>query len=207
MAAVYEHMFDLQRGPNLPGMLERLAVMARSAIAPLVRQAEVADAAAIATSHVRSWQAGYANVISSEFLRSLGMGLPLRTLHWQTLILGAEAQGEFMLVGEVDGEVAGWLSGGAYRDAGSDESPLGEVYACYVDPTHWRQGVGSALMADALERLTRAGYPQAVLWVLADNLRARAFYEHLGWLADGARKMYEVGGERHPEVRYRRRLS
>ena len=52
-----------------------------------------------------------------------------------------------MLVGEVDGEVAGWLSGGAYRGTDSDEPPLGEVYACYVDPAHWRQGVGSALMA------------------------------------------------------------
>jgi len=41
---------------------------------------------------------------------------------------------------------------------------------------------------------------------LADNLRARAFYEHHGWLADGARKIYELAGERYPEVRYRRGL-
>jgi len=189
-------------------------------VALLVRRAELADAAAIASSNVRSWQAGYADVISSDFLRDLGRNLPQHTLHWQTLILGGEAEGRFMLVGEVDGEVAGHLSGGAYRgtdasepprggayrgtDAG--EPPPGEVYACYVDPAHWRQGVGSALMACALERLAQAGYSQAALWVLADNVGARAFYEHHGWLADGAHKIYELAGERYPEVRYHRAL-
>jgi GNAT superfamily N-acetyltransferase len=194
--------------------------MGESAVALLVRRAELADAAAIASSHVRSWQAGYADVISSDFLRDLGRNLPQHTLHWQTLILGGEAEGRFMLVGEVDGEVAGHLSGGAYRgtDAGerprggayrgtdTGEPPLGEVYACYVDPAHWRQGVGSALMACALERLAQAGYSQAALWVLADNVGARAFYEHHGWLADGAHKIYELAGERYPEVRYHRAL-
>ncbi len=180
--------------------------MGESAVASLVRSAELADAAAIASSHVRSWQAGYADVISADFLRDLSRSLPQHTLHWQTLILGGEAEGRFMLVGEVDGEVAGHLSGGAYRGTDAGEPPPGEVYACYVDPAHWRQGVGSALMACALERLAQAGYSQAALWVLADNVRARAFYEHHGWLADGARKIYELAGERYPEVRYRRAL-
>ena len=180
--------------------------MGESAVASLVRSAELADAAAIVSSHVRSWQAGYADVISADFLRDLSRNLPQHTLHWQTLILGGEAEGRFVLVGEVDGEVAGHLSGGAYRGTDAGEPPPGEVYACYVDPAHWRQGVGSALMACALERLAQAGYSQAALWVLADNVRARAFYERHGWLADGARKIYELAGERYPEVRYCRAL-
>ena len=186
-------------------MLVALATMAESVVALLVRQAEVADAGVIATSHIRSWQVGYANVISSELLRGLGSELAQRTLRWQTIVLGAEAEDRFVLVGELDGELAGWLGGGSCRDAEQGE-PLGEVHGCYVDPAHWRRGVGSALMAAGIERLTRTGYHQAVLWVLADNIRARAFYEHQGWLADGGRKMYEIGGERYPEVRYRRLL-
>ena len=66
--------------------------VAKSVMALLVRQAEVADAGAIATSHIRSWQAGYANVISSELLRDLSSQLAHRTLRWQTIILGAEAR-------------------------------------------------------------------------------------------------------------------
>ena len=126
-------------------------------------------------------------------------------MRWQTIILGAEDEDRFVLVGDTDGELAGWLGGGPCRDTEEDE-PLGEVYGCYVDPAHWRKGVGSALMAAGIERLRLAGYRQAVLWVLADNVRARAFYEHHGWLADGGEKMFEMGGERYPEVRYRRPL-
>ncbi len=180
--------------------------MAESVIAPLVRQAELADAAALAVAHIRSWQAGYAEVISDEFLRGLDSELAGRTLHWQTIILAAEAEGHFVLVGELEGELAGWLTGGRCRDAARDER-LGEVHACYVDPAYWRRGVGSALMTAGTERLTRAGYLEAVLWVLADNARARAFYEHHGWRADGTRKTYEVGGGRYPELRYRRELA
>ena len=182
------------------------APMTESTMALTVRAADVADSGAIASSHVRSWQVGYAGVIAGDFLRRLDLELPQRTTRWQTLILGAEAEGRFVLVGEIDGEVAGWMSGGGYRDAQPEDPTLGEVYGCYVDPAHWRQGVGSALMAAALEHLARAGYPEAALWVLEENPRARAFYERHGWVADGARKLFEVAGGRYPEIRYRRPL-
>jgi GNAT superfamily N-acetyltransferase len=180
--------------------------MTESAMPPLVRRAEVDDAGAIASCHIRSWQLGYLDVISNDFLRSLSLDLPQRTARWQTLILGAQPEGRFILIGEIDGEVAGWLSGGPYRNGRWRESKLGEVYGCYVDPAHWREGVGRALMTSAFERLLGDGYPEALLWVLEENPRARAFYEQLGWVADGARKTFEVANERHPEVRYRRHL-
>src|SRR5271165_808777 len=108
--------------------------MARSAMAILVREALPDDAAAIASSHIRSWQVGYEGVISSDYLRSLDLDLSQRTVSWQTRIIGAEAERRLVLVGEVDGEVAGWLSGGPCRDIDSGQSRLGEVYGCYVDP-------------------------------------------------------------------------
>ena len=40
----------------------------------------------------RSWQAGYAEVISDEFLRGLDSELAGRTLHWQTDILGCRGR-------------------------------------------------------------------------------------------------------------------
>ncbi|MGD1011855.1 MAG: GNAT family N-acetyltransferase [Acidimicrobiales bacterium] len=180
--------------------------MAQSTITLTVRPAEVADAGDIAASHVRSWQVGYAGVIPDAFLRGLDKDLAKRTLHIQTEILGAEAENRFVLVGEVEGEIVGWLGGGPYRTPAPGGAALGEVYACYVDPVYWCQGVGGALMAAALERLTGAAYREAVLWVLADNPRARTFYEHHGWAADGTSKTYEVAGQRLPEVRYRRAL-
>ena len=200
-------VLDLDGNRTVPSVLGDRLQMAKSAIAPFVRQATLADAAAIASSHIRSWQAGYAEVISEDYLRGLDDDLPLRTLRWQTAILGAESDDTFVLVCEIEGELAGWLTGGPCRDDDHGESPLGEIHGCYVEPAHWRKGAGSALMKDGLERLTRAGYAEAVLWVLADNTRARGFYERHSWRADGGTKMYEVGGDRHPEVRYRRKLA
>lgn len=139
-------------------------------MAVAVRPAELTDAGAIATAHIASWQSGYEDLIADEVLRALGSRLLERTLRWQTIILGAETEGHFVLVGEIDGELAGFLTGGACRD--DREEPLGEVHGCYVDPAHWRKGVGSALMATAIERLTQAGHSEAVLWVLAGNSRS-----------------------------------
>jgi ribosomal protein S18 acetylase RimI-like enzyme len=179
--------------------------MAKSAIAPVVCQAELGDAAEIATSHVRAWQGGYADVVSGEYLRSLDSDLAKRTLRWQTILLGAEAEGGFVLVGEIDSELVGFLSGGPCRDPGQPE-PLGEVHACYVDPAHWRLGVGSALLAAGIERLGAGKYREAVLWVLADNRRARSFYEARGWVGDGGQTTFELDGRRYPKLRYRRNL-
>ncbi len=181
--------------------------MAKSTVAPTVREAVAEDAPAIVSLHVRSWQAGYEGVISSDYLRGLDLDLAQRTVNWQMRIIGAQAENRLVLVSEVDGEVAAWLSSGPCRDTDPGKPPPGEVFGCYVDPVHWRRGVGSVLMAEALARLAVAGYSEAVLWVLKDNLRARAFYERHGWSADGGCKWFEVADASYPEVRYRHVLA
>jgi len=90
---------------------------------------------------------------------------------------------------------------------GETAQPLsGEVYAIYVLPDCWGQGIGRALLAHAERDLIEHGYDEAVLWVLADNQRARAFYERAGWHADGGTKRDTFGGREVEEVRYRRAL-
>jgi RimJ/RimL family protein N-acetyltransferase len=42
-------------------------------------------------------------------------------------------------------------------------------------------------MAAFKDWLAEEGYNSAMLWVLADNPRARRFYEREGWRADGER--------------------
>ena len=43
------------------------------------------------------------------------------------------------------------------------------------------KGYGSALLECALDELGRLGFRQVLLWVLEDNMRARAFYEKCGF--------------------------
>jgi GNAT superfamily N-acetyltransferase len=64
----------------------------------------------------------------------------------------------------------------------------GWLHRLYVRPSAWGDGVGAALHDEALAVLRAAGSDTASLWVLADNLRARGFYERRGWRLNGAER-------------------
>ena len=93
----------------------------------------------------------------------------------------------------------------AVPQAGGSTALPGELYALYVTPARWSTGTGRALMGSALAALNEAGYPRVVLWVLADNARARRFYERAGFAPDGVTNMLTgLGGVL--ELRYARDL-
>jgi ribosomal protein S18 acetylase RimI-like enzyme len=67
-------------------------------------------------------------------------------------------------------------------------------------------GIGRLLMANALEQLADIGGERAVLWVLAENERARRFYDRGGWRPDGETRVEAVGGEPTTQLRYSKPL-
>lgn len=76
-----------------------------------------------------------------------------------------------------------------------DDAAVGHLARLYVDPASWGRGVGTALYDAAIADLCSRGFPTATLWVLEDNVRARRWYERLGWTETGRRKAtYEPGG-------------
>jgi GNAT superfamily N-acetyltransferase len=102
------------------------------------------------------------------------------------------------------GEVVGYTACGESRDP--DAAPeVGELRTMFVSSARWRGGVGTALLAAALDELRRRGYAEATLWSFADNTRANAFYEANGFRQDGAERTEERWAH-IPEVRYRRSL-
>ena len=158
-----------------------------------IRRARLEDAAAIAEVHVRTWQAAYEHVFGAERLATLD--LAARTRRWE----GWLAAGENAAVAVEDGRVVGFVWVGESREA-ADE---GELFAIYALPEAWGTGAGAGLMAAGLAALRGLGHPEAILWVLADNPRARRFYEREGWQDDGGRKADEFLGVPVEEVRYR----
>ena len=50
-----------------------------------------------------------------------------------------------------------------------------------VHPDHWGTGVAGRLVDACLDDLNAMGSRTVALWVLADNHRARRFYERTGW--------------------------
>jgi GNAT superfamily N-acetyltransferase len=159
----------------------------------VIRPGTPEDADAVAHVHVETWQAAYAHALPRDQLGSLSLA--------ERAELHRHRPPTF--VADVDGEVVGFVSVGASRDAGSN----GELYAIYVHPTHWGTGVGRALIDAGEQELVELGHPDAILWVLDDNPQARRSYELAGWSTDGAARNINVFGVEVREIRYAKRLT
>lgn len=158
------------------------------------------DADALATVHVRGWQAAYRGLMPQEHLDALD---PVaRVPGWRQWILGADG----MLVLEDAGRPIGFINVMPSRDSDTEPLRVGEVTAFYLLPEFWGRGGGRLLMQAGLRHLEEAAFREAILWVLATNTRARRFYAAAGWQADGAAKTDDSLGFPLAEVRYRRAL-
>ena len=165
-----------------------------------VRRASVADARAIAEIGVRGWQAAYRGILPDDFLA--GLSAAAREVAWRSLLESDEAGGAPAWLAERDGCAVGFVASGPPRDSDLP-LPAAEIYAIYVLPDGWRSGAGRALMSTAVDHWLARGVTTLVLWVLEANVRGRAFYEALGWEADGTSQPLDMGGFAIREVRYR----
>ena len=109
-----------------------------------------------------------------------------------------------MLLADEDGELLGFTACGESRDPDAGEA-AGEVRTMFVAPGGWGGGVGTALMAAALDDLRARGYSEATVWSFADNERANRFYEARGFERDGTERREEVWAD-ILQIRYRRSL-
>jgi RimJ/RimL family protein N-acetyltransferase len=177
-----------------------------------IRREEPDDAEAIARVHIHGWQVGYAGIMPDEVLRRLNVSAWAQ----RRRDLGtADPEHPFTtLVAEVDGLVTGFVTFGPYRndqDRDDLDPTHGEILGLYVAargataPARrcWRPRAG----------LTERGWTGYRLWVLAENRRARRFYERAGLSPDGAESTYRVplAGGRAPvgliELRYAGHLA
>jgi ribosomal protein S18 acetylase RimI-like enzyme len=172
-----------------------------AAVTMTIRRATPDDARAIAEVTVASWQAAYRGILPQEFLESLRV--EPRRVAWQAMLSHDSSGGTPAWVAEDQGRVWAFVSAGPARDEDVTQ-PAGEIYALYVEPSAWRQGLGRSLLATATAHLLEDTGATLTLWVLEANLPARAFYEAMGWEADGARREFDLGGSTSTEVRYRR---
>jgi len=145
-----------------------------------------------------SWREGFVPILPPEF------ELPDKQGFVPRLAEALAADGVHSTLAYVGDALAGWITYGANRDP--DAGPrTAEVRSLFVDPGQWRSGVGTALMAHALDALAAGGYEEATLWSFDVNHRANGFYERQGFRRDGAgqRREFSAGAL---EVRYRRNL-
>lgn len=101
---------------------------------------------------------------------------------------------------------------GSYEDGGSGRLAAFTAYDATslrhlaVDPAYWGRGLAAAGVDLALAAIRSGGAPEATLWCLQENHRARGLYEHLGWQVTPESR--PAPWPPHPtELQYRRDLS
>ena len=191
--------------PEKPGRARLVAGGSIWAVTYRVRVGTREDAAAIAEVHIASWRAGYAHVIPESVLYGDDFE-PRRRAIWTDWRF-APTQRVAVSVDD-DDRVVGFAAYGPERERGRGNTGRGELYAFYFHPDTWGTGAAAQLVGHVDERLGAEGFAEAVLWVLDDNPRARAFYERRGWEPTGIDADYDVHCDlRLPEVEYRKALT
>jgi len=106
------------------------------------------------------------------------------------------ASGAFVLIAEVDGELAGYALVRIHE--GRDDSwelgdRHGEVWTLVVDERHRGEGIGTALLDEVDARLERIGVRGLMIGLMVGNEGARRLYESRG-LTAGWLQLYRTAG-------------
>src|SRR5229473_407514 len=158
-----------------------------------VRDGRAADIAAVAALRVKSWDDTYRPLIGGDVVdRLLDVGEHRREI--ERLL---NQKDPLLLVAE-DGDSA--LAGFALSHIGSDGEPFLE--SLHVNPGLRSHGIGALLFRETAARWAARGHGTLSLHVVASNLRARRFYDHLGGREVGT-LVGDWRGARVPSTIYR----
>jgi len=153
-----------------------------------LRHAMPDDAPAIAKVHIASWRAAYKDILPEA--RSNGLD-PVRVTgsFRKSISFGAED----IYIVEKNGHIAGFISLiGGHQDPG-DKGTVTGICTIYLAPEYWRKGIGRLLYREGETLLASAGCTAVTFWVFAANVRARRFYEAMGFTVDGEAMVLNMG--------------
>jgi GNAT superfamily N-acetyltransferase len=140
-----------------------------------IRSATPADAAAIAQVRVDAWRTTYKGMIPAAYLAA--MKVDDSAALWSK-ILTASPNATSVFVAVDSGSIVGFASGNMLPEPkhGLDA----ELSAVYLVDGAQRTGVGRRLVAAVAAAQRAHGAHGLIVWVIAGNKAARAFYEKLG---------------------------
>jgi ribosomal protein S18 acetylase RimI-like enzyme len=167
----------------------------------IIRPATTDDIPHIAALHVEGWKGAYGGIVDQAYLDALTV--EKRIADWTQWMAAGESQ---VFLAEEDGKPAGFVVTGRTKTPPPGSSPIrpshsGEIYALYLHPDYWRQGIGTALIKHGARVLKDQKHSSVCLWVLDANVRGKAFYEKMGGHKIG-NKMIEIGPSKLKEICY-----
>jgi GntR family transcriptional regulator len=178
-----EYVRSLYRGDRFRfrQRLERSPEASAAAGEPFLREATVADAAALAWVFVAAWRDAYPGIVDEAVIDSLDEG---EVADWLGNLVAAGTN-RTVVAESPRGTVVGFIGFGAEPD----DPRKGHVYSLYTHPSVGRQGVGRKLLEHALDSLAARGRRTVTLWVFEENVRALGLYRSAGFAPDGGRRV------------------
>lgn len=149
-----------------------------------VERVKIGDEEILAYIQTESWKAAFKDILDEETLKQYTQLDKAREMY-KTLLQQNSRNGYLL---KVEGEphcMAWW---GASRD--EDMPDYAELICIHSLQNKWRKGYGRKMMDRVLQDMKADGWEKAMLWVFEENLRARAFYEALGFAANGKKKEF-----------------
>ncbi|RVU20563.1 GNAT family N-acetyltransferase [Methylobacterium oryzihabitans] len=137
-----------------------------------IRRASPDDAVMLSGVFDAAWREAYQGMIPGVALDRM---LARRGPAWWRSTVG---RGRPLVVLELGEAVVGYVSYGRCRDRALPAE--GEIDEIYLAPTHQGLGYGTRLFRAVRNDLGDRGIARVAVWSLADNDRARSFYERLG---------------------------
>ncbi len=143
----------------------------------LIKSASPEDADAIAALHTASWRIFYKDILPKNYLDNEIENE--RREYWQQKLSNLP-QGDLVLITRSGGALTGfiWLA----RNADPDYDAM--IEALHVHSRMQGKGIGTRLIADAVQRLLTGGVKSVCLRVFDANQQAVDFYQRLGGVAD-----------------------
>lgn len=157
-----------------------------------IRDAIPGDGPLMGRLHAASWASAYRHFMPPAYLdhpdREGGSAR-----RWTEELLTPDVPGGRGWIIEAGGEPAGfaWSQPGSESFAYPSPEDMGHLDAIHLLPGRIRGGLGRPLFWHALAAMADLGFAEATLGVYEENVRARGFYEAMGWRADGPRRVRE----------------
>ena len=146
------------------------------------------DAEALARVHVAAWRETYRGLLPDAFLARMSEPGYSRRFRRELTHPGPN---DVILAALNPYWIFGYVAAGPSRAGVAGEA---EIATLYLLRAAQGRGVGKRLLLGAVRALAAQGAQSLVISVLRDNVRARAFYERLGGVADPPRQEPGPGG-------------
>ena len=168
----------------------------------MIRPMQFSDIPRVAEIHVFGWRCAYRGIVPDEHLFNV-LSVAKRMERFEVSMKDKESAWNSNTFVYDDGIIKAFLTIGPCRD--EDKLSAFELGGIYVDPCLQGKGIGTALVAHCEEIAVKRGYNEVCLWTFEKNAAARAFYEKVGYVHDGATQIVEPYGA--VGVRYHKALT